>query len=173
MTEVTLSVLLPGMYTTIQDSGRWGFQGKGMPVSGAIDIQAFKCGNILVGNEENDAAFEITITGPTLSVEDGEGIAAVTGADAGFFVNGTSRPSWHSVKIAKGDIISFTPPKYGCRYYLCLSGGIDVPMVMGSRSTYLRAGIGGFAGRTLKKGDRIISGIQRPLWRKCERVFLP
>lgn len=173
MAELSLSVLLPGIYTTIQDSGRWGFQGKGMPVSGAVDIQAFKCGNILVGNEENEAALEITITGPTLLVDEGEGIAAVTGADAGLLVNGTCHPSWHSVKIVKGDIISFAPPKCGCRYYLCLTGGIDVPLVMGSRSTYLRAGIGGLSGRALKKGDRLTCGIQLPLWRRCEGFFCP
>jgi len=173
MSELILSAVTKGMYTTVQDSGRWGYQGNGMPVSGAVDLQSFKCGNILVGNDENDAALEITLAGPELFVEDGEGIAAVSGADAVFFVNGNYHRAWHAVKIQKGDILTFGTPKCGCRYYLCFSGGIDVPLVMGSRSTYSRAGVGGLEGRAIKKGDRIVCGTPRSLWKKCEGFSCP
>lgn len=143
-----------GLLTTVQDLGRWGFQGKGMPVAGAMDRQSLRLGNVLVGNPIGAAALEITVLGPKLTVTDGEGLLAVTGADLGLTINNRSVPMWEALFVTAGDVITFSGPKgKGCRAYLCLSGGLDVPLVMGSRSTYLRGKIGGYRGRALKTGD--------------------
>ena len=173
MSALVLACRLPGMLTTVQDGGRWGYQGKGMPVAGAMDLQSFRLGNILVGNDENDAALEVTVLGPTLYVSDGEGMAAVTGADLGFRVNGQLAPMWTALAVKAGDTLSFSGPKSGCRAYLCFSGGIEVPVVMESRSTYTRAKVGGLEGRALKKDDRVLCGEPRPLWKKCEGLVCP
>ena len=153
-----------GLLTTVQDLGRWGYQGKGMPVAGAMDRQSLRLGNIVVGNDVGAAALEITVLGPTVTVE-GEGLVAVTGADLGFTVNGEVAPLWEALTVASGDVLAFAGPRgKGCRAYLCLSGGLDVPLVMGSRSTYLRATLGGLEGRALKKGDCLHTG-EAPLLR--------
>ncbi len=173
MSALVFSVTLPGMLTTVQDEGRWGFQGKGMPVAGAMDMQSLKLGNILVGNPEGAAALEVTILGPTLRVEEGEGVVAVTGAELSFTVNGAAVPNWTVVHVGAGDTLAFGAPRSGCRAYLCVSGGIDVPVVMGSRSTYTRAKVGGMDGRALKKDDRVQCGAPAPLWRSCRGITCP
>lgn len=173
MSALVFSVSSPGMLTTVQDEGRWGFQGKGMPVAGAMDIQSLKLGNILVGNPEGAAALEVTILGPTLRVEEGEGVVAVTGAELSFTVNGAAVPNWTVVYVRAGDTLAFGAPLSGCRAYLCVSGGIDVPVVMGSRSTYTRAKVGGVDGRALKKDDGVRCGDPAPLWRSCEGMTCP
>ena len=148
----------PGMLTTIQDGGRWGHQGEGMPVAGAMDLQSMRIANILAGNEENDSCLEISLLGPRMTVASGEGVLAVAGADLGFLINGTEASLWTALSIKEGDVLSFSGHKSGCRAYLAFSGGIDVPLIMGSRSTYSRAKVGGFEGRPLKKGDRLVCG---------------
>ncbi len=173
MSPLVLSVQAPGMLTTVQDIGRWGGQGQGMPVAGAMDGQAFRMGNIIVGNQEEDSGLEVTLMGPKLLVAEGEGVAAVTGAELGFQVNGKAVANWTAVEIGEGDVLSFSGPQAGCRAYLCLSGGIDVPMVLGSRSTYTRAKVGGVEGRALKKGDRLLCGEAAPLWRRCSGFVCP
>ena len=167
------SVRLPGMLSTVQDSGRWSYQGKGMPVAGAMDMQSYRLGNRLVGNDEEDAAREVSLIRPTLDVVEGECVAAVTGAELGFSVNGRPVPNWTVVPLAAGDVISFSGPVSGCRAYLCVSGGIDVPIVMGSRSTYTRASVGGHEGRALRKGDVIRCAEPAPLWRLCDGLVCP
>lgn len=173
MSALVFECKLPGMLTTVQDGGRWGYQGEGMPVAGAMDLQAFRMGNILAGNDENTAALEVTIMGPSLSILEGETIIAVTGADLGFQVNGSEAPMWTAVPVGAGDTISFSGPKKGCRAYICFSGGVDVPVVMESRSTYTRGVVGGFQGRALKKGDVLRCGEPFGLWRKCEGLACP
>ena len=173
MSRLVFSVLVPGLFTTVQDGGRWGYQGKGMPVAGAMDQQSFRIGNILAGNGETYAALEVTLLGPTLSVAEGEGVVAVAGAELGFRVNGMPVPNWTGVAVRAGDVLSFSPPLSGCRAYLCVSGGLDVPVVMGSRSTYTRARVGGMEGRTLKKGDLLPCGEPDLLWRFCEGLVCP
>lgn len=165
-----LEVDSPGLLTTVQDLGRWGYQGRGMPVAGAMDPQALKIGNILVGNPPEEAALEITLMGPTLRVRQGEGLVAVTGAEVDLAFNGTQVPLWQALKVREGDTIALTTSKgRGCRSYLCLSGGVDVPKIMGSKSTYLRAQVGGLKGRPLKGGDRITTGPLYPLtWRTVD-----
>lgn len=164
--DLFLNVKKGGMSTTVQDFGRWGHQAMGMPVAGAMDPEALAVANLLAGNSPGEAALEITLLGPTLEVE-GEGTVAASGADLGLTINGTPAPLWTCLSVKTGDVISFTGPKgRGCRAYLAFSGGIDVPVVMGSRSTYTRAGIGGFEGRALKAGDRVSCGEPLPLWKR-------
>lgn len=165
-----LEVQTPGLLTTVQDLGRWGYQGKGMPVAGAMDPQALQIGNILVGNDPQEAALEITAMGPKLIVAEGEGLIALVGAELGFNINGVGAPMWQSIKVKAGDEISVASPKgRGCRAYLCLSGGIDVPVVMGSKSTYLRAKVGGLEGRPLKAQDKLSTGPLKPLtWQTAD-----
>lgn len=168
-----LSVRNPGMLTTVQDLGRWGFQQIGMPVAGAMDADALRIGNLLLGNDDGAAALEITLLGPTLAVS-GDGLVAVTGADLGFRLNNVPAPTWRALRVTTGDTLQFSGPSgKGTRSYLCVSGGIDVPPVMGSRSTYLRAALGGFEGRALKAGDTLGSGTPPALWKRIEGFECP
>ncbi len=164
----------PGMLTTVQDLGRWGYLGKGMPLAGAMDPAALKMGNIMVGNPVNTAALEITIMGPALTVTAGEAVAVLTGADLGLIINGKLKPAWKCFMIRSGDTLSFRGSSArGSRAYLCLSGGIEVDPVMGSRSTYLRGKLGGFNGRPLAKGDVIHTGEPHLLWKRFEDFECP
>jgi len=150
-------VIKPGLLTTVQDLGRWGYQSSGVPVAGAMDLPALRIGNAIVGNCEGAAALEVTVIGPELAVE-GEGVVVFSGAELGFSVNGRHVGSWTALCVKDGDVLSFSAPVKGCRGYLCTPGGIDVPLVMGSRSTYTRAKIGGYEGRALKAGDVVEAG---------------
>ena len=170
MTE--LKVRRAGMLTSVQDLGRWGFQSSGVPVAGAMDLPALRIGNAMLGNPEGAAALEVTLLGPELEVCGG-GAAVFAGADLGFSVNGRAVGSWCVVELKSGDVISFTGPKNGCRGNLCFAGGVGVPLVMNSRSTYMRAKIGGFEGRALKNGDVITTGEPSPLWKRLDGFTLP
>ena len=169
-----LLVEKPGMFTTVQDLGRRGYQMQGVPVAGAMDASALRLGNILVGNPEEFAGLEITMIGPTLNVADGEGCFAVTGAEVGITKNGSPVSCWTTHKIVAGDTLAFAPPKKGgFRAYFCVSGGIDVPLVMGSRSTYTRGKFGGNEGRAVKAGDSLSTGTPDPLWANYEGLSCP
>ncbi|MGQ9565249.1 MAG: biotin-dependent carboxyltransferase family protein [Candidatus Bathyarchaeales archaeon] len=150
-----LRVIKPGFFTTVQDLGRHGFLRFGVPVSGAMDKYAFTCANVLVGNQANCACLEVTLIGPELEALNDAQIA-VAGADFLVTVNRASVPLWRTLNIKKGDKIAFVgSARKGCRAYLAVRGGIDVPVVLGSRSTYVRGGYGGIEGRVLKRGDLI------------------
>lgn len=171
MTELT--IIKSGMLTSVQDLGRWGHQASGVPVAGAMDLPALRIGNAMVGNDEGAAALEVTLMGPRISVKGG-GLAVFAGSDLGFSVNGRIIGSWVDALLHDGDVISFTGPRGGgCRGCLCLSGGIDVPVVMGSRSTYSRARMGGFNGRALKDGDVLNTGEPAPLMNRMDGFSLP
>jgi antagonist of KipI len=146
----------PGGYTTVQDLGRFGYQNMGIPLSGVLDRFSFFLANALVGNTLNSAALELTIMGPSIQVLSEVDIA-LAGARMGLKVNGQDAGQWRSVRVKPGDEIVIGQITTGCRAYLAVSGGIKVPEVMGSRSTYAGAAIGGFQGRALKKDDRIES----------------
>lgn len=148
----TFLILSPGPYTTIQDGGRIGFQQMGIPLSGALDGFAFRIANLLVGNSENSAVFEMTILGPQLAVME-EADIAVTGADMEVRLNFKPVESWTSIRVQPGDLLSIQALKSGCRGYLSVTGGVAVPEIMGSRSTYVGGKMGGYRGRPLKKGD--------------------
>ncbi len=147
-----LRVLQPGAFTTIQDAGRYGYQKFGVPVSGALDMFAFRVANLLVGNAETAAVLECTFLGPRLEVLS-ESVVAITGAEMPVLLNGQARESWQSFMVKPGDVISFRPAQKGVRAYAAVAGGILVPEIIGSRSTFVGARIGGLAGRALAKGD--------------------
>jgi antagonist of KipI len=150
-------VLTPGAYTTVQDNGRYGYQQVGIPVSGALDSFAFGVANILVENPVNCAVLEITIMGCRFEVLS-EADIAITGAEMGMTLNDRPVEGWRSFRVKSGDILDIKVVKSGCRAYLAVNGGIDVPKVMGSRSTYVGGNIGGYLGGPLKQGDIIKRG---------------
>jgi len=147
----------PGLFTTVQDNGRYGYQRFGMPVSGAMDIFSLQLANLLAGNSTDCACLETTYTGPELLFTS-MGAIAICGADMGPLKNGIPVPMNKTIPVKNWDRLSFTGLRNGCRSYISFAGGIDVPSVMGSRSTYLRARIGGFQGRALKAGDQLELG---------------
>ncbi|MBN2568740.1 MAG: biotin-dependent carboxyltransferase [Deltaproteobacteria bacterium] len=142
----------PGSYTTVQDTGRFGYQKMGIPVSGVLDSLAGSVANLLVGNPEEKAVLEITVTGPRLTFLR-EIDVALTGAEMGATLNSQPVNCWKSFRVSPGDILKIQQVKSGCRAYMAISGGIEVPEVLGSRSTYVGGTLGGYHGRPLKKGD--------------------
>jgi len=152
----TIRIKQPGILATVQDTGRFGCQHQGVPVSGAMDSYALRLGNLLVGNSENDAGIEITLGGFKAEFMSDAGFA-VTGPEKTVLLNGISVPTWTFHRAFVGDILQIDCTS-GVRNYLCISGGIDVPMVLGSKSTYLRGKFGGFDGRALQAGDEIGCG---------------
>jgi antagonist of KipI len=162
-----LEVIRHGVLTTVQDIGRPGYLADGIPPSGAFDTAALKLANLLVGNDPGDylltgddpgaAGLEMTLRGPTLRALR-DTVIAVTGADMPVTVNGEAAPNWAAVPVRAGDEIGVGAAQTGLRGYLAVAGGIDVPLVLGSRATNVRAGLGGVAGRPLKAGDRLSAG---------------
>ena len=148
----------PGLLSTVQDRGRYGYQRYGMPVSGAMDVFALYVANTLAGNSPDAACIEATLTGPCIRFESRCWLA-VTGADMEAKINGRAIERYRSYFVGEGDTLSFGRLISGCRTYIAFSGGIDVPVVMGSRSTCLQAKLGGHHGRPLEKGDVIPLGI--------------
>lgn len=154
MTNDTFEVMKPGLATSVQDLGRTGFQQYGVVVSGAMDVYALQVANILVGNERGEACLEIAIMGPELRIMKNT-VLAICGADLSPQLDGEDVPLWKSFHAEAGQRLTFGRPKTGAYAYIAVSGGIEVPIVMGSRSTYTDAQIGGFHGRNLEKGDRL------------------
>jgi len=148
-----LEVIQPGAFTTVQDLGRYGYQKYGVSPSGAMDRFALRVANLLAGNEEGEAAIEATLLGPRLRAL-AELRVAFTGADLSPAVDGRPVAMWRAVRVARGSVLSFGAPRSGCRAYLAIGGGIDFPVVMGSRSIHVRSGLGG-DGRALAGGDVI------------------
>ncbi len=151
---MTITVLNSGMLSSIQDLGRHGFQKHGVIVSGAMDSYSLRIGNLIVGNKEEEAGLEITLLGPTLLFEN-DMLIAITGGDLSPVIEGRSVPLWRPVLVKKGSVLNFGKIKSGCRAYLCVAGGFTIPEMLNSKSTYLRARMGGYKGRALKTGDRI------------------
>lgn len=147
-----IKVLTQGGYTTVQDLGRRGFARFGVPVSGALDAFSARLANLLVGNSDICALLELTIMGPSIEIMADMDIA-LTGAVMPVSVNKTPVPQWTSFRARAGDILTIGQVSDGCRGYLAFGGGIDVPAVMGSFSTYAGGCLGGFKGRPLKAGD--------------------
>jgi biotin-dependent carboxylase-like uncharacterized protein len=156
MSNKVFEILQPGMLTTVQDLGRLGYQRLGVPAAGAMDQFAIKMGNRLLSNNDNDAALEATFMGPSIKAIS-DTIIAITGGDLSPTLNGKILPMWESISLKEGDTISFEGPRAGIRTYICIAGGIDVPLIMESRSTYLRSNIGGYLGRSLQQGDILSS----------------
>jgi len=157
MTPARVTVLAPGLLTTIQDLGRVGYQHFGVPVGGALDRPACRVANRLVGNRDDAAVLEITINGPRLVFER-ESVIALTGADLSPVADGRPVPLWTATRIPAGTALEFGARRSGARTYLAVAGGIAVPAILGSRSTHLRTRIGGLGGRALVAGDRLVGG---------------
>lgn len=143
---MAITVIHAGMLTTVQDLGRSGHRAAGVPLSGAADAFALRLANLLVGNAEDAAALEFTLRGPELEFARDTTIA-VGGGDFG------GPPRWQPVRVRAGERVSLGAAQSGCRGYLAVAGGLDVPRVLGSRGTYLRAAMGGLEGRALRDGD--------------------
>jgi len=167
-----LEVLAPGLFTTVQDLGRPGYQQFGVPRGGALDTYALVAANALVGNPPGAAALEVTLLGPVLTVLT-DGLVACTGADLGFAIDGEPAPLWRAHRVRPGQVLRFTGRRGGARAYLAVAGGIPVPAVMGSRATDVRARIGGVAGRPLTRGDQLPVGPLPPDWRERDGLTLP
>lgn len=142
----------PGLSTTVQDRGRTGHYNVGLPQCGSMDQYSAELGNLLVGNGADAAVLECTYMGPTFTT-DADAVVAVTGAPVDLKVNGESRPTWTRVALSAGDEVGFGVIQGGTRFYVAVAGGIDVPVVLGSRSTYVLGGVGGHEGRKLAAGD--------------------
>lgn len=154
---MSISVLNPGLLTTIQDRGRYGYEKYGVIVSGAMDQYSMRIANILVGNDENEGVLEITLIGPALKIKKGN-LISITGADISPTINEKKVPMGRPIYLNEDCVLRFGKCVNGCRAYIAIAGGIDVPLIMDSKSTYLRFGIGGQDGRALKKGDVINIG---------------
>lgn len=150
-------VLEPGLLTTVQDRGRSGYQKYGVPVSGAVDDTALRLGNRLVGNPPDAAGLEITALGPTLRFC-GEHVIALTGAETRAELDGVPVPHSTSLWVRAGQVLSIGPCARGLRSYLTIAGGVEVPVVLGSRATNLAARFGGHQGRALAAGDVLATG---------------
>jgi antagonist of KipI len=162
-------VQAPGLFTTVQDLGREGFGPMGVSASGAADAISLRIGNRLAGNAEDAAGLEMTLVGGAFLFER-EAVIAVTGADFGTLLDQMTVPIWSSTKVKAGQTLALGPSssgaRSGARSYLCIQGGIVVEPFLGSASTHVLSGLGGFEGRALRKGDRLEIGDGNSLLRK-------
>jgi KipI family sensor histidine kinase inhibitor len=152
-----VTVVSPGLFTTIQDRGRWGHQANGVPVAGPMDIDSHDAANAAVGNPSDAATLEVTLTGPELRF-DHDAVIAVAGADIGASVDGAALPRHACCPVRPGSILRFGERRTGARAYVAFGGGIDIPIVLGSRATHVLSGLGGLGGRALVAGDRFPLG---------------
>jgi biotin-dependent carboxylase-like uncharacterized protein len=170
-----LQVLKPGLHTTVQDLGRVGYQALGVPVSGALDPVALRIANALVGNRENAAALEFLVSGATFQVTADRARVAVAGIGASLTTGQPARvvPAWQSVTLMRGDVVEIGLGSGSVCAYLAVEGAIAVPLVLGSASTYVRAGFGGLEGRVLRGGDLVPLAIARASSREEQHLPAP
>src|SRR5258708_21788197 len=152
--SMAIKVIAPGLATTVQDLGRPGYYHLGLPLSGAMDRFALRAANLLVGNDEGAAGLECVFLGPELEFTS-DATVAVAGAELAPKVNGAPRATWTSFAVKAGDLLSFDFLKAGARAYAAISGRIDVPVVLGSRSNYPLLALGGYKGRALQAKDEL------------------
>ena len=152
-----LHVTKPGVLTTIQDEGRWGYQSSGVPVAGPMDVSSHRIANALVGNQRSAATLEVTLVGPELEFDD-ERVSAVAGADFALMLDDRSVPLNTPFVAPAGSRLRFGSRRRGARAYLAVAGGINVPPLFGSRATHLPSAMGGIEGRALRTGDRLPLG---------------
>src|SRR3954452_24061334 len=145
-------ILDGGPQTTVQDLGRFGQLRYGIPPSGPVDRDAFVLANRLVANDDSAAALECTVMGARFQVHVACAVA-VTGADMPVTINGAPAPMWTTLPLKPGNVVKIGATRSGVRSYIAFSGGLDVPVALGSRSTYLRCMLGGVQGRALRKHD--------------------
>lgn len=166
----------PGFFTTVQDCGRWGYQAYGMPVAGVMDRYAYRAANLLVGNKASAAVIEMTLQGASFAFDEDQ-LVALCGADMQAKLDGVSVENWSSFAVNKGSELKLEYAVTGCRAYLAVRGGINVPSVLGSRSTYTRAKIGGLEGRAFRLGDVLAVGDESEtaaqVRRSLDKQFIP
>ncbi|MEB3749853.1 5-oxoprolinase subunit C family protein [Geobacillus icigianus] len=155
-----IDVLEGGFFTTVQDRGRSGYRHVGVPPGGVMDVWAYRLANALVGNAGDEAVLEATMVGPTLRFHV-ETVIAVCGGDFPCMLNGRPLPLWKPAIVRPGDVLKIGVCRAGWRAYIAVTGGIAVPPVMGSRSTYVPARLGGLSGRPLQPGDVLPVGSGR------------
>ncbi len=163
MTQIVVQA--PGLLTTVQDLGRDGFGPMGVSPSGAADPISLRVGNRLIGNAEGLAALEMTLLGGTFSFPQGA-VLAVTGSDFAANLDGVPVELWTSFEVAPGQTLRLGHTRSGARCYLCVQGGISVEPFLGSASTHILSGTGGFKGRALRKGDVLAVGPEARVFRK-------
>lgn len=156
-----ISILKPGLFSTIQDEGRPGHLAFGVPLAGAMDPEAYALANLLAGNAPGAAAVEMTLLGAAFRFEDGAYVG-IAGAEMQATLDGERVRSGSAFPVPRGGVLAFSSALDGCRAYLAVRGGLDVPPFLGSRSTYTRGGVGGLHGRPLAAGDRIPVGPASP-----------
>jgi KipI family sensor histidine kinase inhibitor len=156
----SITVLRPGLFTTIQDTGRWGHQAIGVPVSGPMDRLSHRVANALVGNEPTAALLEATLAGPEIRIENG-GVIAVTGADLSARLDADDIPLYRPIRCRAGGVLRFGERRSGARAYIAFAGGIVVPSVLSSRATHTYCGLGGLDSRAITAGDRLPLGEAR------------
>lgn len=149
-----IRILTDSPMTTVQDAGRFGMQGVGVPVSGPADPDAHALAQLLVGNDARAAGLELTLTGPAIEFLQDNNVA-ITGGDFAPRLDGMPISNYRAVHVHRGQVLSFDGRRSGFRAYLAFSGGLDVPLTMGSRATHLPSGMGGLEGRKLRKGDEL------------------
>lgn len=154
---MSLEIITPGLATTVQDRGRFGYYRYGIPQGGAMDQYSAALANRLVGNTKDDALLECTYLGPSIKT-DVDAVIAVTGAPIEVKVNGEPVEQYSRIALAAGDELSFGVIKGGSKFFIAVAGGIDVPEVLGSRSTYPIGKLGGVEGRGLQAGDIVAVG---------------
>lgn len=154
---MTLKIISHGLSTSIQDLGRPGYFHLGIPIGGAMDRFSLRVANMLVGNSEDAACLEVVFLGPKIEFTQ-DAIVAVTGAELPVRVDGEPKETWSSFEVKAGQVLSFDFLKAGARAYIAVSGGIDTPPSLGSRSTYPIGALGGVNGRNVETGDELPIG---------------
>lgn len=157
---MSLEIITPGLATTVQDRGRFGYYRYGIPQGGSMDQYSAALANRLVGNTPEDAVLECTYLGPKLTT-DAPAVIAVTGAPVDVLVNGEPAQQNARIELQAGDELSFGVIRGGAKFFIAVAGGIDVPVALGSRSTYPIGRIGGVEGRALAAGDALPVGEPR------------
>ncbi|PGS51136.1 biotin-dependent carboxyltransferase family protein [Bacillus sp. AFS041924] len=152
---MSIKVCRPGLLTSVQDLGRYGFQKYGVIVSGAMDATSLRIANLLVGNEEGEAALEVTLMGTSFLFEK-DLLISITGGNLSATIDGELVTLWRPVYVKVGSVLHFKACQSGCRAYVAIAGGFAVDEIMESKSTYLRGEIGGYKGRALKEGDLLL-----------------
>lgn len=175
---MSMEIRNPGALTTVQDLGRFGYMNKGFSVSGAVDAFSMRLANVLVGNSQGEAVLEATIMGPTIRFC-AASVIALTGADMRPKLNGADFPMNRAVCVHTGDTLVMGYAVSGCRAYLAAAGGLRIEPVLGSRSTNLKCGLGGYQGRALQAGDVMglaarkdtLSGMEKRFYEPGKEVF--
>src|SRR5258708_10620351 len=159
---MAIEIVSSGLATTVQDLGRPGYYHLGIPLPGGMDRRDLQAANVFVGNDPGAAVLEGVFMGPQIAFAD-DRMAGVAGAELPPKVDGEPRETWTSFLVKAGQTLSFDFLKKGARAYIAIGGGIDVPVVLGSRSTYVLGALGGHEGRTLQAGDRLKLGAAAPV----------